>query len=1099
MNMKRSVQIILLALLAFSAPVQAASLYSCDFETQEMRDRWTLTPVASTSVYNMIANKWYIGAPGNNSRTGNYGLYISDNNGLEAHYTNSGCWVFAYDTVSLPPMSGDYQLIFDYCVMGNVGSKFDGLYALWIPMTDPDDDTPIRVLSTPNGSIPGQYANYLIKLQPTANMYYLGGTMTWRQCAAKINGSLCDGTPHYLAFVWANGSYTPQQPAAMLDNILITDGAPCPQPTDLVVTTSGNTVSLTWQGTATEYEVSAYSYNGGVWQGPRIVQGTQASFSNLPIGQADFIVRAKCGEGYYSLKTMASQLIYYPDQLCVDYLNLDSAKCYIATTPSSADLQTFNDFTPVIAAVDYGPSDIRSRHTLHFDRTETDPRTAGMAKTIPDGEWGSVRLGNWDTGNGAERIEFTFDVDTIKYPVLLLKYLPILEAPGHGPDADPRFKLDILVGNKTIGRCGQADFNCNDVYQGGQLKPGAAEQGWHITPAHDGFSEIVWKDWTTVGVNLRQYVGNNKKLTARLTTFDCTWSGHCGYAYFTLGCSDGKLKGMKCGEINPTFSAPDGFLYRWAYAYNEKYRRPNGSLPEKYVLGRSQEYNAGMLDDSLYVVDCMFVQDTTCYFSLYASTLATNPISVMKKPKIYMNCKESIYRVTFDGSQSWVQEIDHVKGDTLISKNYHIESYEWNIEGLTNGWSDEPIHTFDFPLEGGDFEVTFRTTCGTCDSVLHYHLHLDPLGATRETQTYTLCDVDRKGDGFAWKERTDTTYHSYGVVDSVNLLNPVTTCDSIIYLELLEPNRVFEDTMLLPESLPFTYHGKTYGTDTKSLVDTVPDPDDCTKTWVLNLEIYESLIASMPSAEYLLCEGDATLTLVYDIKRGRSLRYTYTFDDPAIPSVGPINGQQPKGQYTIDIPIAPSVEPNIYTGSLFLADSLPEFSLTLPFTLSLRYASDVITQRWNDVLAIRNDSTLKSILGNNGYKYEFAAVEWYLNGQPIPEATSFNYFAGEGNQLHFGEPYQALLTRPNGVKVFTCEFLPTKVAAEVIDLPSLVDPNAPMHIKGRGTAYWYDMLGRRHQTQPYDDSDITTPGAKGYYLLILQSDEARDVHSVMVR
>ena len=151
------------------------------------------------------------------------------------------------------------------------------------------------------------------------------------------------------------------------------------------------------------------------------------------------------------------------------------------------------------------------------------------------------------------------------------------------------------------------------------------------------------------------------------------------------------------------------------------------------------------------------------------------------------------------------------------------------------------------------------------------------------------------------------------------------------------------------------------------------------------------------------------------------------------------------------------------------------------------------------MLAIRNDSTLKSILGNNGYKYEFAAVEWYLNGQPIPEATSFNYFAGEGNQLHFGEPYQALLTRPNGVKVFTCEFLPTKVAAEVIDLPSLVDPNAPMHIKGRGTAYWYDMLGRRHQTQPYDDSDITTPGAKGYYLLILQSDEARDVHSVMVR
>ena len=240
----------------------------------------------------------------------------------------------------------------------------------------------------------------------------------------------------------------------------------------------------------------------------------------------------------------------------------------------------------------------------------------------------------------------------------------------------------------------------NSVRQNGQLTPAAIRQGWHYIPSgvvEGGYTDIFWKDWTTVGVNLKKPEYQGKKLTVRLTTFDCVFNAHFGYAYFTLGCSDGKLKGMKCGEINPVFEAPDGFEYRWAYAYNEKYRRKrDGSIPEQYVLGRGQTYEAGMMDDSLYVVDCMFVQDSTCFFSLYASTLATNPISIMGKPRIEKNCKEDKYSITFDASRSWVQEIDHVTGDTLVSRNYHIESYEWNIEGLPYGWSDEVKPTFEF-------------------------------------------------------------------------------------------------------------------------------------------------------------------------------------------------------------------------------------------------------------------------------------------------------------------------------------------------------------------------------------------------------------------
>lgn len=1090
---KRFVQLFVVAALVFAAPVQAVRRYSCNFEDSVARSRWKLNPTANQSTYNNLANKWYIGEPGNNDRNGQYGLYISDDGGATAHYQNKGCWVFAYDTVALDNIAGDYMLTFDYTSMANVASDFDGLYALWIPMTEDGDSIKVNSIATSAGVVPKRYEGYVIRLQPNANMDYLAGTVTWRQCAVKIPGSKCDGTPHYLAFVWTNGAYLPQQPGALIDNILITDGEPCDQPTNLVVTPNGTTVSLEWQGTATEYEVSAYSYDGQVWAGPKIVTGTQTNFTGLPIGQTDFIVRAKCGDDYFSLKTIVSKLIYYPDQLCVDYLNLDNATCYISN-PSNfpANSDTYNDFIQV-PAVDHGPSSIASRHVVHFDRTETEPRTGGLAKTVPDGELASVRLGNWDVEDGGARIEFTFPVDTIKYPVLLLKYLPILEAPTHADYENPRFKLDILIGGQSIGRCGMADFNANNVSGSGPdgLSPTAIAQGWHRTSKEVAQTndDVIWKDWTTVGVNLKKPEYAGKMLTARLETYDCAFAYHGGYAYFTLGCSDGKLKGMKCGAINPEFEAPDGFHYRWAYAYNEKYRRPDGSLPDQYILSTDQHYNAGMHDDSLYVVDCMFVQDHSCFFSLYASTLATNPISVMNDPQIYMNCRDSIYRVTFDASPSWVQEIDHVTGDTLVSKAYHIETYEWNIEGLAYGWSDEVKPTFNFPIEGGDYEVTLRTTCGTCDSVLHYHLHLDPLGATKETQTYILCDDDRKA-GFVWKERTDTAYHTYGVVDSVVLLNPATTCDSVIYLELTEPLRLFADTVVLSDDLPFVYRGRSY---TESVIDTIPNAA-CDTTWVLNFEVYEPLKAHLADTAIIVCEDDSVVGIEYIITQGRSLRYSYRIAD--LDSIDSQTKHQRKGtDTTLVVPLAKPY-PNIYKGSLLLEDSLPEHNVRLPFTVTIRYASSIITQRWNDVLAIRNTDY------NGGYL--FTAVQWYLGESPIQGATEFNYFAGENAQLRFGEPYSALLTRDDGVQLFTCPIEPEKVSADITDMPSLVPLGSSIQVQGKGKAYWYDVLGRPHHTESYDNSSISAPTTAGYYLLVLRASDTnapkpRTIHPMMVR
>jgi len=66
-------------------------------------------------------------------------------------------------------------------------------------------------------------------------------------------------------------------------------------------------------------------------------------------------------------------------------------------------------------------------------------------------------------------------------------------------------------------------------------------------------------------------------------------------------------------------------------------------------------------------------------------------------------------------------------------------------------------------------------------------------------------------------------------------------------------------------------------------------------------------------------------------------------------------------------------------------------------------------------------------------------------------------------------------------------------------LGSLVVPSAQMPVKGEGTAYWYDMLGRMHHSDEYDNSYITAPAAMGLYLLVLQDKDTRTIHQVMVR
>lgn len=101
-----------------------------------------------------------------------------------------------------------------------------------------------------------------------------------------------------------------------------------------------------------------------------------------------------------------------------------------------------------------------------------------------------------------------------------------------------------------------------------------------------------------------------------------------------------------------------------------------------------------------------------------------------------------------------------------------------------------------------------------------------------------------------------------------------------------------------------------------------------------------------------------------------------------------------------------------------------------PVVVSVMYPDSIITQRWNDVLAIRNS-------GYNG-GYDFLSCQWYADGVPISGAIGTVYYAPDG--LDASTSYSALLTRlSDGVSAFTCDIIPVAFDPQAIaDEPTII-------------------------------------------------------------
>lgn len=456
---------------------------------------------------------------------------------------------------------------------------------------------------------------------------------------------------------------------------------------------------------------------------------------------------------------------------CINMANLNdpSILCTYGTVLHYTDGTTSGSPYDNVGVIDFGSNSKLSRHTIHTYVNERDANVYAL-KTIPDGENSSIRLGNWDVNYEAESITFTYMV-TSENPLLLLKYASVMENPvGHEAPEQPRVKLEVRdEKNAPIdSMCNFFDFIASPTL------------GWNTIPQGDG-TNLLWKDWTNIGVNLEDYVGRTVRI--RLTNYDCGQGAHYGYAYIHLSCAEQKIETVSCGD-DVYMEAPSGYEYKW-------FKKNN---PNK-VVGTTQTIVVPA-DGSEYSCQCHQIGRPMCYF-IITQTAAAAPRYPIADFSIYkeQGCADTLYLTNLSGISS-----------NGVDKNVPIERCDSAVWILDDGRQFTQYDISFIPIvfaNTGEHTITLTTFLhkGECHSTITKKVYVH---GTSDPHALHYTEEICEGDYYFYDGRRlvhDSLY---------TFVHPTTYgCDSMVYLRLIvHPRYLVTDTIYLCDGDTIDYHGE---------------------------------------------------------------------------------------------------------------------------------------------------------------------------------------------------------------------------------------------------------------------------------------------------
>ena len=1070
-------------------------------------------------------NKWAFGTANYFSPDG--ALYISKDGGATHGYANSASCVSAVKEFTLP--AGEtFNIDFEYMAGGESN---DYLLVGWLT------DTTRTNFTNTNGMPPTWFVNLSGVQQIPPYSGKLNNALFWKHFSATITGN---GRPGKLILMWVNDDNVMRESAAIIDNFTVTKVANgCSKPYNITADVNKRGadgiivpgITVEWWGNADSYNLSYYytAFIDGEYQEPQYVTIDSVEppyiITNIQRGIYSVVINGVCqnmpycganGNIEYKNDTSAwgakHEILVAVSEGCIDYTDLST------TNDVTAEYGTWNSLGIITSTnyglIDNGYADWTSRHTIHYiAENDTITNYGGHClRTVPEGALASVRLGNKGNNLEWEGITYTFTVDSI-FAVLILQYATVLEAPGHGITYDPKITLEILNANNQPvgGACGNIMLSSTDAPILIQT-----DTTWHYIPpntirvpsSNTGTGTwlaeaIYWKNWTTIGVNLKNLGLVGQRVKVRIRNYDCGGSAHFAYTYFTLDCAKAELEGLSCGDAtNNILSGPPGFSYCWYKKYN-----PNGTLHiynqnTTVCVSTERIFEPANTDTATYICRITSIATPTCNFDLTARLEPRLPQARTAFVQEAEDCQNIVY--LYDASV--VMYGNHVEESERTETSYWLvtQTRDSIIDDITTVLvtdtiliSSEREPSFIASSEGGLYNVRLVSGINNdeCTDTLNYAIFIEPISEAKDTTKITICysqlpytyegkvyDVDDIEDGF--------------IINNDTIITDV-GCDSILTLILSVKDEILieiDSTVCNGEIVLFE-RVSYYETGVYS--KTYQNAFGCDSVMQLNLNVNPVIDVFVTDIPKEICADDPDFAVAYENKGGSMpTRYILTFNETAIDAGFENDTIEADGAPMVFVTIPDSLRPNHYSVRIeFVDDAYGCSGTDTTVNFDVLYPSYILEQKWNDVIALLKPSVITA-LPNYGHTsnvddYTFSAYQWYKNNDTIIDGNKSYIYIKDGI-LDFDAKYTLLLTRlSDGVVLSTCSPVLEKRSEEIPVVIVQQRDGVKMLVQNSGVVNVYSVTGILLSSQRFNGGGeiiINAPSVAGVYILNINLD-----------
>lgn len=392
---------------------------------------------------------------------------------------------------------------------------------------------------------------------------------------------------------------------------------------------------------------------------------------------------------------------------------------------------------------------VENEHIITKKNDGNDPKVYNeVISMVAPGSDYSVRFGNTSHGGKFDRLTKKFlvgeDNNLFQY-----KFAVVLQddVGRHASYEKPGFNVRIIDSNGKNITCSYYDV---------QLIAGSSVDGFKVQ------GDIAYRNWTTVAIDLRNYVGQT--ITVEATVHGCTKRVHFGYAYFNATCLKSEVKpetGCTDGIGALTLDAPDGFeKYDWSTGETSR------SIKVTAVLGN--QFTVKLTPISSLNENCNL---------LLNYTIKKNEIPVDTNKSICIGNSFSYRGKSYSNTGKYVERIiNSAFCDSVYTLNLNVIPIARITKNINLCEGEQFVFKGNIYNSTGQYFKTI-TSSDACDSIFTINLKITTI--PRFTKNFSLCEGEKAKVG-------DSTYLKSGTY--ITTIKRTGLCDSVVTSILIIEN-----------------------------------------------------------------------------------------------------------------------------------------------------------------------------------------------------------------------------------------------------------------------------------------------------------------------